>query len=148
MDLDTVQIVLGVWESIAPHADVIGQHLYTQLSATDPALVALLGGTEAQANRHSLMLTLGRMVRVLDDPEALVAMTGALGRRYTAYQIEPRHVDHFREALSEAIAQELGADFTAGRRRAWMEVSVLIISLLLRAMRRDVAALAQTNTHV
>jgi len=145
MDLDTVQIMLGAWEAIAPRADAIGQHVYAQLSAIDPALAALLG--EAQVNQQSPMLVLGRMIAALDDPEALVAMTGALGRRYAAYQIEPRHIDHFREALSEAIARELGADFTSERRRAWTEVSTLIVSLLLRAIRHRVGALHETTTH-
>ncbi len=148
MDLDTVQIVLGAWRSMEPSADAIGQHLYVRLSVTDPALAAILGGADMQANQHSLMLMLGRLIAALDDPEALVSMTGALGRRYAAYRIQPRHLDHFREALSEAIARELGADFTIERRRAWTEVSTLIISLLLRAMRHDVPALLRTNTHV
>ena len=81
-----------------------------------------------------------RLIGALDDPEALVAIAGSLGRRHAAYSVEERHFDAFREALIETLEAALGARFTPELRAAWTEVWILIASLMVRAIRREARA--------
>jgi hemoglobin-like flavoprotein len=136
MSPDTIAAVRASWDVVAPQADTIPRALYARLSANDPALAALLGEGEADALETSLVPMLDTFVGVLDDPEALVAIVGALGRRHATLRLEARQLDSFCEALIEAIADAPDAAFTAERRHAWMEASTLVISLMRRAMQR------------
>jgi hemoglobin-like flavoprotein len=134
MNPDIVVVVRASWEILTPRAEMIPRALYAQLSANDPAFAALFGAVDATAHHRSLLTTLDKIVAALDDPEALVAMMGVIGRRHAEYGLEPRHLDVFREALVDAITDVLEGDSTLERRHAWMEASTLVLSLMLRAV--------------
>jgi hemoglobin-like flavoprotein len=136
MSPDTIAVVRASWDVVAPQADTIPRALHSRLSANDPALAALFGFRDVDGFATSLVPLLDNFVSVLDDPEALVASVGALGRRHANSRLEARHLDNLREALIETIADVPGAAFTAERRQAWTEACTLIISLALRAMQR------------
>ena len=143
MSPETIATVRASWEAVTPHREALPRALHAQLSANDPALAALLGGMDQ--HQTSLIHLLDTLVDALDDAESLVAISGSLGRRNAAYHIDQRQLDHVREALVDTIAQVLGAGFTTERRRAWTEASTLVVSLMLRAMRRGQLA---ENAHL
>jgi hemoglobin-like flavoprotein len=75
-------------------------------------------------------------VNALDDPDQLVPVMAALGKRHTHYGVELRHFDSVGEALTRAIGETPGVAFTPAVRQAWSETYALVASVMRRALIR------------
>src|SRR5436190_24232357 len=145
MTPNQIAAVQTSWEAIAPRAEAIATTFFSRLFANDQRVAAHFDRIDLQSHRTQFIAALDQLVESLDDPDHLVAIAGAFGRRHTGYHVEERHFDSFREALLEVLEPALGPRFTPELRSAWTEAYALVASLMLRAMRHEAAASA--NTH-
>jgi nitric oxide dioxygenase len=144
MNPNQIAAVQGSWEAIVPHTEAIVTTFFSRLFTNDQRLAARFDQIDMQSHRTQFISTLDQLVRSLDDPDHLVAIAGALGRRHTGYHVEERHFDSFREALLEVLEPALGPRLTPELRSAWTEAYALVASLMLRAMQHEAAASANT----
>jgi hemoglobin-like flavoprotein len=92
---------------------------YERLFALDPRLSALF---KADINEpgHKLMAMLRTVVDYSHCLGRLVPTLREQGRRYDSLGVTDRDYDTVAAALIWLLEQELGADFTAETREAWM----------------------------
>jgi hemoglobin-like flavoprotein len=147
MNPESIAALRASWVLVAPHAELVADGVYAHFFANDPSTIALFARVNLRTHQTSLMSAIGALVGALDDPDALVAIVGPLGRRHAAYHVEERHFEHFREALLDALAHVLGPRFSAEHRAAWTEAFTLIASLMLRAMQRQSTTPVNSTSH-
>lgn len=112
------------------------RQFYEHLFAIDAGAARLFSDTDMEAQRVKLAQMLEVLVNALDDPDRLVPVVAALGRRHTHYGVESRHFDSVGEALLLALGHTLGDAFTPGVRQAWSETYGLVASVMRRALVR------------
>ena len=121
------------WALLAPHFDTISARFFERLFEADPAIEPLFRHTNLAGLRHKLLVTLGEMVRLLDEPERLVAVIAPLGRRHAGYGVRERDYATGTVALVGAIRDVIGDDFTMEMEEGWRELHGLVSAVMVRA---------------
>jgi hemoglobin-like flavoprotein len=121
---------------ISANADALAANFYTSLFEIDASAVRLFANVDMAAQRAKLVHSLAVIVDAVDNPDRLLPVVAALGRRHAAYGIEARHFDSVGHALLRALSLTLGDAFTADMRDAWAESYELIASVMRRAIIR------------
>jgi hemoglobin-like flavoprotein len=103
---------------------------YERLFEADPHSRSLFPADMA-AQRAKLVDELSFMVEAAEDLDAFVERTRALGDRHTAYGVTPAHYATVGAALMGALADVLGAAWTAEARSAWQQLYDLIAETML-----------------
>jgi len=73
------------------------------------------------------------VVKGLNRPEQILAAVEELGRRHSAYGVEPQHYDTVGAALLSTLQTGLGYAFTADVREAWAAAYALLSNTMQRA---------------
>lgn len=94
---------------------------YAHLFSRDPAARGLFRD-DMEAQGRKLTQTLDAIVDALDAPATLVPAARALAIRHVSYGVTAEQYDHVGAALVDALADLMGADFTAEDRAAWERV--------------------------
>lgn len=136
MTSDQILLVRSSWAAIAERSDDLSGRFYDHLFAIDPNAARLFAHVDMNAQRQKLVRTLAIIVNALDDIDHLLPSLAALGKRHTNYGVEHRHFESVGEALLQAFADTLGAEFTPAMRIAWTEAYALIASVMKRALVR------------
>jgi len=136
MTPDQISRVRSSWPDVAADADAMTLRFYEHLFAIDAGAARLFAHTDMGAQRVKLAQMLEALVNALDDPDRLVPVIAALGKRHTHYGVESRHFDSVGEALLLALGETLGVAFTPGTRQAWSETYWLVASVMRRALVR------------
>ena len=118
---------------MAPHFDAISARFYQRLFEADPALAPLFQHTNLAGLRHKLIVALGEMVRLLDEPERLVAVIAPLGRRHAGYGVRERDYATGAVALIAAFRDVLGGTLTTEMEEGWRELHGLVSAVMIRA---------------
>jgi len=140
MTPDQAWIVRMTWTALAPRADEVVADFYARLFELEPEARRMFAHVDMAAQRRKFGDMLGALVHLLDDPADVVAETIPAARRHTAYGVGDRHLDAGREALLDALAAALGAQFTIEARQAWAELYDLAAAVMRRASVRVAAA--------
>ena len=93
--------------------------------------VKLLGVNAVTGNK--LLLTLGEMVRLLDEPERLVAVIAPLGRRHAGYGVREPDYATATAALIGAMRDVMADAFTEEMAEGWRELHGLVSAVMVRA---------------
>jgi hemoglobin-like flavoprotein len=111
-----------------------GTIFYARLFELDPSLRKLFTG---DMKRQSMMLMsmIASAVRGLSDPNALLPVLTALGRRHGGYGVVDAHYTTVAEALLWTLEQGLGKDFTTETREAWISAYSLMSSVMQQGAR-------------
>ena len=112
-----------------------------KLFELDPETRRLSAHTDMEAQGRKVMQMFGEIVRMLDQPEALVPEVADLGRRHVRYGVQDYQYDSVGTALLWALEQGLGPAFTDEVRNAWTEAYLLVSAVLRRATTREHEAL-------
>jgi hemoglobin-like flavoprotein len=136
-----VQIVQQNFQKVAPIADVAANLFYARLFELDPSLRKLFSG-DMKRQGTMLMSMIGAAVRGLSDPNALIPVLTALGRRHTGYGVVDAHYATVAEALLWTLEQGLGADFDAESRDAWVAAYTLMSTVMQQGAREMPARMA------
>ena len=135
MDARSKQLVQDSWTRVEQIADMVATLFYVRLFALDPTLRPLFRSTDFGEQKRKLMQTLTVAVRGLDRLDQLTPALEILGQRHVVYGVRDEHYDTVGEALLGALAQGLGAAFTAETRDAWAGTYDLVASVMKRGAR-------------
>ncbi|AHG91850.1 globin [Gemmatirosa kalamazoonensis] len=136
MTPEHAQLVRSTWPAVAADVDALASRFYRHLFELDGAAAGLFATVDMTAQRAKLARTLGVIVATLDDPDALLPVIGALGKRHVGYGVEQRHYDTVGDALLWALRDTLGTAFTPEVHDAWAEAYTLVASVMRRALVR------------
>jgi hemoglobin-like flavoprotein len=145
---DQTSLVRASWPAIALNIDAVTASFYTSLFEIDDSAARLFAGVDMTAQRGKLAQALAVIVDAADDPDRLLPVIAALGRRHATYGIEARHFDSVGHALLRALSITLGDAFTAEMHHAWGEAYELISAVMRRALvRASEPAAGPSPTH-
>ena len=113
-----VEIVQESYKKVAPIAEVASSLFYARLFELDPSLRKLFKG-DMKSQGMMLMSMIGSAVRGLSNPNGLIPVLMALGRRHTGYGVVDAHYTTVAEALLWTLEQGLGDAFQGLTREAW-----------------------------
>lgn len=128
------------WARIAPRAAEAAHLFYERLFALSPDVRVLFPKTDGgmMALERKFAETLLAIVESAEEPERLLPMAAALGRRHVGYGTLDAHYDVVGRALLWALDTLPGLDLTQDERRAWTETYALVAAMMQRAARRKV----------
>jgi hemoglobin-like flavoprotein len=129
-------------EAVAePHARLFYQHLFE----LDPGVARLFASTDMEAQGRKFWQMVTEIVRVLDEPDAMVTQVAALGHRHAGYGVTDDQYEMVGAALLWTLEQALGPAFTAEVRDAWAEAYLLLATVMRRAASRTSAAIPTSD---
>jgi hemoglobin-like flavoprotein len=82
------------------------------------------------------MRMLDEIIRLLDQPEALIGEVARLGTRHAAYGVRDTDYGSVGAALLWMFEQQLGSAFDEDTRSAWADAYILIAGVMRRAVGR------------
>jgi hemoglobin-like flavoprotein len=129
-----IEIVQQSFQKVAPIADLAADLFYARLFELDPSLRRLFKG-DMKKQGGMLMGMIHSAVRGLSNPNALIPVLTALGRRHSGYGVVDAHYATVAEALLWTLEQGLGADFDSEAREAWTAAYMLMASVMQQGAR-------------
>lgn len=127
-----VTLVRQSWRQVQTLGPAAAALFYEQLFTLNPRLRHLFKGNLAQQGER-LLAMLDAAVAGLAQPDQLLPVLQALGRRHVAYGVEAAHYDQVGQALLATLALGLGEAFTPELRSAWEAVYGLVSQTMLAA---------------
>ena len=124
-----IALVQDSFRKVMPIADTAAAMFYARLFELDPSLRQLFKG-ELRKQGMMLMSMIGSAVRGLTDPNALVPVLHALGRRHAGYGVEDAHYTTVAAALLWTLERGLGNAFTPAAEQAWTRVYGLLAATM------------------
>ena len=124
-----IALVQESFRKVMPIADTAASMFYARLFELDPSLRKLFKG-DMRKQGMMLMSMIASAVRGLSDPNALIPVLHALGRRHSGYGVVDAHYTTVAEALLWTLQQGLGDDFTAETREAWVSAYSMMASVM------------------
>jgi hemoglobin-like flavoprotein len=124
-----ISIVQDSFRKVLPIADTAASMFYARLFELDPSLRKLFKG-DMKKQGMMLMSMIASAVRGLTDPNALIPVLHALGRRHTGYGVVDAHYTTVAEALIWTLEQGLGDAFDARTREAWIAAYSMMASVM------------------
>ena len=91
----------------------------------------LNGGFKLRTAREAL----GYTIATLENPEAVIPVLQALGRRHVGYGARDEHYETVINALLQTLEEVLARSFTAGVRDAWREALTFVADTMKRGAR-------------
>ena len=124
-----ITLVQDSFRKVVPIADTAAAMFYARLFELDPSLHRLF---KADLKKQGMMLMsmIASAVRGLTDPNALIPVLHALGRRHNGYGVVDAHYTTVAEALLWTLQQGLGEEFTAEAREAWVAAYSMMASVM------------------
>ena len=141
MNPQQIAVVQESFRKVIPIAETAASIFYARLFELDPSLRKLFSG-DMKRQGMMLMSMIAGAVRGLSDPNALIPVLTALGRRHVGYGVVDAHYTTVAEALLWTLEQGLGDDFTPETRAAWVAAYSLMASVMQQGAREMPAKMA------
>ena len=141
MDSNQIKLVQESFRKVVPIADTAATIFYARLFELDPSLRKMFTG-DMKKQGMMLMSMLASAVRGLSDPNALIPVLTALGKRHGGYGVTDAHYTIVAEALLWTLEQGLGDDFTPEVREAWVAAYSMMASVMQQGARTMPAKIA------
>jgi hemoglobin-like flavoprotein len=129
-----IELVQESFRKVLPIAEIAADMFYARLFELDPSLRKLFKG-DMKKQGGMLMSMIASAVRGLKDPNALIPVLTALGRRHVGYGVMDAHYTTVAEALLWTLEKGLGADFTDETRKAWAAAYMLMATVMQQGAR-------------
>jgi len=129
-----ITLVQESFRKVLPISEMAATIFYARLFELDPSLRKLFTG-DIKRQGMMLMSMIASAVRGLSDPNALLPVLTALGRRHGGYGVVDAHYTTVAEALLWTLEQGLGKDFTPETREAWISAYSLMSSVMQQGAR-------------
>lgn len=130
MTQDDIVLVQQSWRKALESKDAVAQAFYLKLFELDPAL-QLLFENDMRDQGRKLVHLITAVVRGLDRVEFLLPAVREFGRRQASLGMNDEHYGHIATALLHSLEQQLGGEFTAPVRSAWI-VTYGVLSQTMR----------------
>ena len=134
MDQQQIKLVQDSFRKVVPIADTAATIFYARLFELDPSLRKMFTG-DMKKQGMMLMSMLASAVRGLSDPNALIPVLTALGRRHGGYGVVDAHYTIVAESLLWTLDQGLGDEFTPEVREAWVAAYSMMASVMQQGAR-------------
>jgi len=118
MTPDQVTLVQNSFALVEPIAPQAAAMFYDNLFKTDPSLRNLFRGDMVEQGGR-LMSMIGSAVKMLGQPDKVVPVLQAMGRRHVGYGVQDAHYAPVGAALLLTLEQGLGDAFTPEVHEAW-----------------------------
>jgi hemoglobin-like flavoprotein len=128
---------------VEPHAGIAGLMFYRHLFNLDPSL-RLLFQTSIELQARKLMEALSYTIATLENPQALVPVLEAMGRRHVTYGARGEHYDTVIQAMLLTLADTLNSGFSAEVRNAWNEALTFVAETMKRGAEGTAERIART----
>lgn len=132
MNTKQITLIQASFAQVLPIAEAAAALFYKRLFELDPALRPLFQGDLHEQGRK-LMTMLVVVVRGLEQPDQLLPVVEALGRRHAAYGVQETHYATVGTALLSALRQGLGEQFTPEIEAAWAAAYALLVAVMKQA---------------
>jgi len=129
-----IALVQESFRKVMPIADTAASLFYARLFELDPSLRPLFKG-DMKRQGAMLMSMIASAVRGLSDPNALIPVLTALGRRHAGYGVMDAHYTTVAEALLWTLEQGLGDEFTPETRSAWVAAYTMMATVMQQGAR-------------
>jgi hemoglobin-like flavoprotein len=129
-----ITLVQESFRKVLPISETAATIFYARLFELDPSLRKLFTG-DMKRQGMMLMSMIASAVRGLSDPNALIPVLTALGRRHSGYGVVDAHYTTVAEALLWTLEQGLGKDFTPQARDAWIAAYSMMASVMQNGSR-------------
>ncbi len=139
MNPQTIALVRDSWHQVKPIAPAAAALFYQNLFTADPALKSLFKG-DMVAQGAKLMQMIGAAVGKLDDPDTLLPILRAMGRRHVGYGVADAHYATVGGALLKTLEMGLGPAFTLPVKAAWTEVYGVMAETMIQATKVECAS--------
>jgi hemoglobin-like flavoprotein len=134
MTPDQVTLVRNSFALVEPIAPQAAALFYDNLFQADPSLRALFRGDMAEQGGR-LMSMIGSAVQMLGQPDKLIPVLQAMGRRHVGYGVQEAHYAPVGAALLLTLKQGLGEAFTPEVHNAWATLYGVISQTMQDAAR-------------
>ena len=134
MEPKQIELVQESFRKVLPIAEIAADMFYARLFELDPSLRKLFKG-DMKRQGGMLMSMIASAVRGLKDPNALIPVLTALGRRHVGYGVMDAHYATVAEALLWTLEKGLGEDFTDETRKAWAAAYMLMATVMQQGAR-------------
>ncbi len=142
MNPNQVTLIQASFARVVPIAEDAATLFYARLFELDPALRPLFQSDLHEQGRK-LMTMLVVVVRGLEQPDRLLPVVEALGRRHADYGVREAHYATVGTALLWTLRQGLGEQFTPEVEAAWTAAYTLLAGVMQQtAVAIDTPALA------
>ena len=132
MDKSQVELVQHSFARAARIGPHVAATFYSELFAIDQSLRPMFKG-DMIVQGQKLMNMLDYVVTGLDKPESILLSVRELAVRHVNYGVEPQHYTSVGTALMRTLRHELGAEFTAETRAAWIAAYLLLSDVMCDA---------------
>jgi hemoglobin-like flavoprotein len=132
MDPEQVSLIQASFAGVVPIAEDAAALFYARLFELDPALRPLFQGDLREQGRK-LMTMLLVLVRGLEQPDQLLPVVEALGRRHADYGVRETQYDTVGAALLWTLRQGLGKQLTPEGEAAWTAAYTLLANVMKQA---------------
>jgi hemoglobin-like flavoprotein len=129
-----IELVQESFRKVLPIAEIAADMFYARLFELDPSLRKLFKG-DMKKQGGMLMSMIASAVRGLKDPNALIPVLTALGRRHVGYGVADAHYTTVAEALLWTLEKGLGEDFNDETRKAWAAAYMLMATVMQQGAR-------------
>lgn len=136
MEKNTIELVQGSFNKVAPIAETAAAIFYNRLFELDPNLKKIFPSDNEEAMKgqgNKLMTMLASAVAGLNDLEKLVPVLENLGKRHVEYKVEPSHYDTVGTALLDTLSIGLKEEFTPEVKQAWTDVYITMATVMKKA---------------
>jgi hemoglobin-like flavoprotein len=131
-----IRLVRESWRRFAPPPPDAPRAFYQRLFELNPECRSLFGAVDLAHQGCKLMRMLDEIIRLLDQPEALIGEVARLGTRHAAYGVRDTDYGSVGAALLWMFEQQLGPAFDQETRTAWADAYGLIAGVMRRAVGR------------
>ncbi len=126
-----VRLLRQSFALVEPNAGIAGLIFYRHLFNLDPSLRPLFQ-TSIELQARKLMEALSYTIATLENPQALVPVLEAMGRRHVTYGARDEHYNTVIEAMLLTLTETLNSGFSAELRAAWSDALAFVADAMKR----------------
>lgn len=132
MTPEQINLVQKSWRKAFPCAIKVGESFYNRLFEIDPELKPLFK-KPMHRQIKKLFSTLNLIVKGLNDLEAFIPIINHLAVMHIGYGVRESDYAKVGAALLWSLEKNLGEDFTAPTKDAWITAYTILSSAMIRA---------------
>ncbi len=130
METQDIRLLRDSWSLVQDHADDLAEAFYARLFELDPGLRDLFAATDMEVQAKKFLGMMTEIVRMVDEPQALVPALRDSGLRHRGYGVVSRDYLTVGEAFLGALEQVLGPRFDDATRDAWAEAYTQVATVM------------------
>lgn len=145
MTPEQINLIQRNFDAVAPQAQTFATAFYNRLFAAQPVL-RLLFPSDLTEQKKKLTTTLALAIKTLREPEKLIPVLEALGRRHALAGVRDEYYETVGTALLETLRAALGEKFTTESETAWRAMYRLVSATMKRAASEMARQPTETKT--